>query len=100
MFSSLRTLLVCAVATSLPVFSANIYVKAGDSVQAALNVALPGDVITLEAGATFTGNFVLPNKTGTGTIRIESSALSNLPQRRVTPADKANMPKLVAPNGS
>src|SRR5262245_39072488 len=41
-----------------------IEVKAGGDFQAALNEARPGDVITLQAGATFTGNFTLPNKSG------------------------------------
>ncbi len=39
-----------------------IEVKAGGDFQAALDRAKPGDVISLEAGATFTGNFTLPNK--------------------------------------
>src|SRR5438876_10664025 len=43
-----------------------IAVPAGGDFQAALNAAQPGDVITLQAGATFTGPFTLPNKTGTG----------------------------------
>src|SRR5215475_14094723 len=43
-----------------------IEVKAGGDFQAALNRARPGDVITLQAGATFTGNFTLPNKSGSG----------------------------------
>ena len=44
--------------------AATIVVRAGENLQSALNAAQPGDVITLEAGATFTGNFVLPVKTG------------------------------------
>src|SRR2546421_12637253 len=45
-----------------------IAVPAGGDVQAALNSANPGDVITLAAGATFTGPCVLPNKPGAGWI--------------------------------
>src|SRR5436190_2242709 len=41
-----------------------IAVAAGGNVQAAIDAARPGDVITLEAGATFTGNFTLPAKSG------------------------------------
>src|SRR5262245_55274847 len=37
-----------------------IAVTEGGDFQAALNQAQPGDVITLQAGATFTGNFTLP----------------------------------------
>src|SRR5262245_2995430 len=43
-------------------------VNAGSNLQSALNQAQPGDLILLQAGATFTGNFVLPNKTGTGWV--------------------------------
>jgi hypothetical protein len=41
-----------------------IHVAAGGNLQAAINSAVGGDLITLEAGATFTGNFVLPNRAG------------------------------------
>ena len=44
--------------------AATIAVPAGGDLQAALNAAQPGDVITLAPGATYTGNFVLPNKGG------------------------------------
>ena len=53
---------------------ATIAVGAGGNLQEALNRAQPGDVVSLEAGATFRGNFVLPNKTGTGWIVIRTSA--------------------------
>src|SRR5262250_3095991 len=43
-----------------------IAVAAGGDFQGALNQAQPGDVITLQAGAIFTGNFTLPNKSGSG----------------------------------
>ena len=49
-------------------------VGAGGNFQAALNAAQPGDVITLEAGATFVGPFVLPDKPGSGWIIIRTSA--------------------------
>lgn len=70
--------------------------------QAALDRAAAGDVILLEAGATFVGNFTLPKKSGTGdwiTIRASTSDLQ-LPAAgtRVTPNDAARMPKLVTPN--
>ncbi len=38
--------------------AATIAVPAGGDFQAALDAAQPGDVITLEPGATYTGNFV------------------------------------------
>ena len=53
-----------------------IQVPAGGNFQAALDAARSGDVIELAAGATFVGNFVLPNKTGSEWIIICSSAVS------------------------
>ena len=52
----------------------------GEDFQTALNTARPGDVITLEAGATFVGPFTLPNKPGADWIVIRTSAPDgNLP---------------------
>ena len=76
-------------------------VAAGGNLQAALDKAQLGDTIVLQAGATFRGPFVLPNKTaGSGWIYVVSSQLSYLPPpgSRVDPANATNMPKVVAPN--
>ena len=78
-----------------------INVAAGGDVQAAIDQAQPGDVIMLQAGATFTGNFLLPNKSGSDWIVIRSSAAdADLPPpgTRITPAESAIMPKLISPN--
>jgi hypothetical protein len=75
-------------------------VAAGGDLQAALDKAQLGDTIVLEAGASWTGPFNLPNKTaGSGWIYVVSSHLSVLPHAgiRVSPANAANMPKLLAP---
>src|SRR5215510_3890325 len=48
--------------TLVPPTGATITVASGGDFQAALNAAQPGDVITLQAGATFTGPFTLPDK--------------------------------------
>jgi hypothetical protein len=79
-----------------------ISVTSGGDFQAALNTAQPGDIIQLQAGATFTGNFTLPTKSGTGWIYIRSSAHASLPApgTRVTPAQAALMPKLVTNNAA
>jgi hypothetical protein len=80
-----------------------ISVAAGGDFQAALNAAQPGDVIILEAGATFTGPFTLPVITGTGWIVVRTSAPdSSLPAAgtRVTPSYASVMPRLVASSGS
>lgn len=78
-----------------------IQVKAGDDLQKALDTAEMGDILELEAGATFTGNFTLPNKVGDGWIHIRSSEHRSLPQPgvRAGPSDSALMPKIVTPNG-
>ena len=80
----------------------SIAVHAGDNLQTALNTAQRGDEIVIDAGATFTGAFVLPAKTGTsanGWITVRTSALGSLPQQgsRIVPAQHASaMPKLIA----
>jgi hypothetical protein len=78
-----------------------IVVRAGDDLQAAIDNARAGEILTLEAGATFTGNFVLPNKTGSDWIVIRSSAADSSfpdPGTRVAPADARFMPKIVTAN--
>lgn len=84
-----------------------IQVAAGESFSAALTavVALDQDlnhVIELEAGATFTGNFELPEKTGTGWVTIRSSAWEDLPPAgvRVTVANAALMATLSTAAGA
>jgi len=77
-----------------------IRVKAGGDLQAALDASRPGDVIELQAGATFTGNFVLPTKRGTDWIHIRSSAHARLPHpgTRVFPSHARLMPRIDSPN--
>lgn len=76
-----------------------ITVEAGGDLQRALNEARGGDTVVLPAGATFTGNFILPVRQGGGTATLTSSAISELPpDRRVTPADAGKMPQIVTPN--
>ena len=90
----LSLLLLCSGRTE----AATIAVKAGGDFQAALNSAQPGDIITLEAGATFTGNFTLPAKLGTTYITVRSSAADSvLPAStvRMTPSYAARLPKIV-----
>src|SRR5262249_40375699 len=80
-----------------------IAVVAGGNFQAALNAAQPGDLITLEAGATFRGPFTLPKKNGAGWIVARTSAPDGqlAPSgTRVTPASAAVMPKVVVGAGA
>ena len=76
-----------------------IALEAGGDLQAAIDMAAPGDEITLAAGAVFTGNFSLPEKAGDGWIVIRSAASEGLPEHvRVTPDDAADMPVLETPS--
>src|SRR5687768_11344865 len=77
-----------------------INVPARGDLQRALDGARPGDVVVLESGATFTGEFVLPAKPGNGCITIQSSGLDQLPAAgtRVTPAHRAHMARIVSPS--
>jgi uncharacterized protein YjdB len=73
-----------------------INVPAGGDLQAAINSARRGDVIVLQAGATFTGDFTLPAKSGSGWITIRSSGALPAPGTRVRPSDAGRMAKLVS----
>jgi len=57
-------------ATATAARAATVNVPPGGDLQKALNAAKPGDVITLQPGATYTGNFVLPDRKST---RLNSS---------------------------
>jgi hypothetical protein len=66
-----------------------------DSLQAALDAAQFGDVIVLQAGTAYKGNFLLPVKNGTGEIVIQSSRASELPEgKRVSPKQSALFARL------
>src|SRR5436190_523557 len=78
-----------------------INVPAGGDLQAAINSAQPGDTILVQAGVTFTGNFVLPVKSGASMITIRTSAPdSSLPDAttRIDPSYAPVLPKLKSPN--
>jgi hypothetical protein len=89
---------VCAwLVTADRATAATITVNAGGDLQAAIDAARPGDTILLQAGAVFTGNYVLPAKGGSSYITIRSaSADSSLPASgtRVTPAYAGALPKV------
>ena len=76
-------------------------VRRGDNLQKALNAADPGDELVLEAGATFTGNFVLPVKVGSSFITVRSSSCDQLPTgMRVSLTQAPLMARLATPNSS
>lgn len=91
---------VCIDTTMPKVTGKSIAVAPGGDFQSALNTAQPGDEIVLAAGATYSGNFTLPNKAGTGWIVIRTSKLSELPpeQNRVKLQHVPLMAKLETPN--
>src|SRR2546426_12054685 len=85
--------------TLVPPTGKTIAVTNGADVQAAIDSAQAGDVIMLQAGATFTGPFTLPKKRGHGWIIVRTSAHDSTlppPGTRVTPSHAAAMPKIVA----
>ncbi len=53
--------------------TSTIVVAAGGNLQAALDQAQPGQVVQVQAGATFDGNFVLPQKSGNAYITVRTS---------------------------
>lgn len=75
-------------------------IRRGDNLQSALNAANAGDVLVLEAGAEFVGNFTLPVKSGSQPIIVRSSPSSALPADgvRITPAHAALLAKIRSPN--
>jgi hypothetical protein len=76
-------------------------IAAGDSLafKEALINAQSGDIIELEAGATYLGNFELPKKQGDAVIVIRTSAFALLPQGRVSPSDAPRMAKISDQDG-
>jgi hypothetical protein len=69
----------------------------------ALTNSVPGDVIVLDAGVTYSGSFTLPVKSNPNKkwIYIISSQLANMPAgTRVSPANATYMPKIVAPGAT
>ena len=76
-----------------PLRAGDIYVAAGANLQAAIDGAQPGDRLLLAPGATFTGNFRLPNKgAATTDITIRSAAADTLAAARRGPHQGPPMP--------
>jgi len=82
-----------------PPAGSEIVVKDEGDFQEALDSAEPGDVIILEAGATYSGPFILPVKPGSEWIVIRSSASEDSlppPGSRIDPSYSNLMPKLIS----
>lgn len=84
--------------TSPPIQTGTVVkVPAGGDLQAAINLATPGDTIVLTAGASYVGNFELPAKNSPDKwIVIKTSGV--LPTNRVSPGSASVMPKILSPN--
>jgi hypothetical protein len=96
----LAGLSLSALAT-VPAAAATHSVSAGGDLQAAIDSAAAGDTILIEAGATFTGNFVV--RSGKQSITIRSSAPdAMLPPagQRTGPHYSPYLPKLRSPNSA
>ncbi len=95
------TLLACLFHSLL--LARDIVVPPGGDVQAAIDAAVPGDTITLTAGATYAGSYRLTYKVPTAAgdyITIRSSAFAVFQAgNRVSPADRTNMALVIAPVG-
>jgi hypothetical protein len=89
--------------TSFPATSGTLLnVPAGGNLQATLESAQPGDTVVLQAGAVYTGNFILPAKIGDGWITIRTSDLAGIPVEgtRISPTQGGAMPKIVTANAA
>jgi hypothetical protein len=81
--------------------SQTVIIGTGGNLQQAIDLALPGDTILLEAGATFVGNFTLPAKSGDRFITIRSAAPdTSLPPEgvRIDPSYAGLLAKIRSPN--
>jgi hypothetical protein len=95
-------LLACVtVCGSAPAGREPIRVPASGDLQAALDAAQPGDVITLPPGAEFVGNFVLPRKEGNAwiTVRSDLSRHGAPRESRVGPQHARLLAAIRSPNG-
>jgi hypothetical protein len=84
--------------TPMPATTQTVRVAAGGDLQAALNSAAPGTTILLAAGATHTGNFVLPQKSGTGWIILRTDGSLPAEGTRARPSTSTGYARLVSPN--
>jgi hypothetical protein len=97
---------VCALAFVMSAGAASAathLVPGGGDLQAAINAANPGDVIELQAGATYTGNFKLPVKNGDDFIVVRTGGDDRaLPPAgvRISPAHSSRLARIKTPNSA
>ena len=90
----------CSLIFSLSALASDIAVPAGGDLQAAIYAAVPGDTITLAAGAVFTGQFFFPEKNGSNWITVRSSRYANFPQLKRVGPSQVSMMAVLQPFGS
>lgn len=87
--------------TRMPVTTGvQIPVAVGGNLQAAIDSARPGDVITLANGGTWTGNYTLPPKSGNGWVIIRPQNMTALPPEgvRINPMTVGPLPRILSSN--
>jgi len=103
----MKTIAIVALSTAVLAVTATVQtpgqiiaLPAGGDLQDAINRAQPGDTITLEAGATYSGNFVLSAKDGNTFITIRTADNEGLPgpDTRIDPSNASSLAKLRSPN--
>jgi hypothetical protein len=77
-----------------------IMVSAGDNLQTVLDTARAGDLILLQAGATFAGSFQLKPKSGTERITIRTNTTLPPEGTRMTPMWAGSLAKLMSMNAN
>ena len=91
------------VSAATPAVAATHVVPDGGDLQAALNAAQPGDVIELQSGATYTGNFRLPVKPGNDFIVVRTGGIDGQvpgPGQRIGPTFAPLLAKIRSGNTS
>ena len=108
MLTAAAMLILADVRPALPQIQApaaapsTIRVSAGGDLQGALDRAKPGDVIELQSGATFTGNFVLPDKGASRYVTVRTAATPGLPDasERIGPSHSGMLAKIRSGNSA
>jgi hypothetical protein len=93
----LPSVIAAILLTKQPARAATVSVPAGGDFQAALATAQPGDTIQLQMGATFVGNFTLPQKDGAAYITIRGGD-TVAGGDRISPDAAGQFAKLRSPN--
>src|SRR5882724_12133748 len=96
--SFLFSLFILVSGLSLSTKASTIVVPTGGNLQAGINASQCGDRIVLQAGGTWDGTYILPDRgcTQANPIRISSSDELSLPVGRVGTADAVHMPRIRA----